>query len=963
MLLKFKLDKDGFRFTNPADLIAARSIDYIKCHFDIEDSTWANTDAIVAVFKSATYNKHAETLLDSNNSCFIDPSVYKNGGTIQVKLIGDKYQNEEVISSTTVTSILEFTINENVILPVTTPSMYAIVIAELEKSKAAVDQVLTDIAYKLAHGELTGTGIQDVVYNLDGTVTITLTDNTVFTSAFSLKGDKGDPGVYYGTEEPTDPDATVWVNPDGASSSVLRIKDRLTGDFVPIAAIKGDKGDNAGFGTVEASVDNNTGTPSVDVTVSGPDTAKNISFDFHNLRYDDSELRSDMADVESDFDNLNAQFQTAVSAVTTDTEVTNIRVGDDNVTYTTAGEAVRKQFSDVKSELTYLGTDFTLPVFYKESISGTRYAEVQCNIPAGTYVIDIANITSADTDATKSRVIMYSGDTSVFDKNFDRGKHIQFAHTFTSAVTKMYLYASTSGSASSSDDFTFSGFALVDTSLKDELSDISVDATTEMRKRVDVVNLFNGIVHYGALDQDAGVPYGQLSADSTNDYWFTDLISINGATHINVVAGFNATVGSYIIFYDESKKSIGVSSVVFAVNPFTSTIPQGAKYFAVMSRPAYTESMLIMTDVPDRYYAIEETKSHDINRVPFTYKRLDRGYFNGSYFNTTQDGYIFPMQTSSAIKGSYLIPVDGLSYISYINNTSKIASSYFVTANGTVLGTDNQIPNNSKGSIAVPDGAYAYFYLIGSDADLDNNFSIVAGNQTLGRPYTFDEKDIDGMSGLSSRLLNKKVLFIGDSITAGVNYNGGWCTLVGQRTGAIVTNEGHDGYTVGKLSGRTDNLIDVLDGLSGTYDLIVLSGGYNDLTTSPRADIGSVTPYTYSSLDPYTFAGGLETYLKTAREKFPSAKLCYILTMRKMWSNQNMTNDQPVWWEIIRQCCEKWSVPYLDLSHESGIIGKQLSEPDTITTMYYHNADGTHPNQAGYEYLTPIIANFLERFF
>ena len=58
--------------------------------------------------------------------------------------------------------------------------------------------------------------------------------------------------------------------------------------------------------------------------------------------------------VESDFDNLEAQFDTAVAAVTTDTEVTNIRVGDDNVTYTTAGEAVRNQFSNVKGAISEL---------------------------------------------------------------------------------------------------------------------------------------------------------------------------------------------------------------------------------------------------------------------------------------------------------------------------------------------------------------------------------------------------------------------------------------------------------------------------------------------------------------------------------------------------------------------------------------------------------------------------------
>lgn len=44
------------------------------------------------------------------------------------------------------------------------------------------------------------------------------------------------------------------------------------------------KGDSAGFGTVSATVDNNTGTPSVTATATGPDTAKNISFEFHNLK-------------------------------------------------------------------------------------------------------------------------------------------------------------------------------------------------------------------------------------------------------------------------------------------------------------------------------------------------------------------------------------------------------------------------------------------------------------------------------------------------------------------------------------------------------------------------------------------------------------------------------------------------------------------------------------------------------
>lgn len=46
----------------------------------------------------------------------------------------------------------------------------------------------------------------------------------------------------------------------------------------------GPAGAAAGFGTPTASVDSNTGTPSVTVTASGPDTAKVFAFEFKNLK-------------------------------------------------------------------------------------------------------------------------------------------------------------------------------------------------------------------------------------------------------------------------------------------------------------------------------------------------------------------------------------------------------------------------------------------------------------------------------------------------------------------------------------------------------------------------------------------------------------------------------------------------------------------------------------------------------
>lgn len=47
---------------------------------------------------------------------------------------------------------------------------------------------------------------------------------------------------------------------------------------------QGPTGAAAGFGTPTASVDANVGTPSVNISASGPDTAKVFNFEFHNMK-------------------------------------------------------------------------------------------------------------------------------------------------------------------------------------------------------------------------------------------------------------------------------------------------------------------------------------------------------------------------------------------------------------------------------------------------------------------------------------------------------------------------------------------------------------------------------------------------------------------------------------------------------------------------------------------------------
>lgn len=85
----------------------------------------------------------------------------------------------------------------------------------------------------------------------------TATCGAVLTSLKGVKGDKGDKG------DTGDKGATGAQGPQGE---------------------KGANGTSAGFGTPTASVDANTGTPSVTITASGADTAKVFNFAFKNLK-------------------------------------------------------------------------------------------------------------------------------------------------------------------------------------------------------------------------------------------------------------------------------------------------------------------------------------------------------------------------------------------------------------------------------------------------------------------------------------------------------------------------------------------------------------------------------------------------------------------------------------------------------------------------------------------------------
>lgn len=78
---------------------------------------------------------------------------------------------------------------------------------------------------------------------------------------------------------------TVWKNGDVITAELLNhLETGVQNEQVGPEGPAGHTGAAAGFGTPTATVDANVGTPAVEITATGDDTAKVFAFAFSNLK-------------------------------------------------------------------------------------------------------------------------------------------------------------------------------------------------------------------------------------------------------------------------------------------------------------------------------------------------------------------------------------------------------------------------------------------------------------------------------------------------------------------------------------------------------------------------------------------------------------------------------------------------------------------------------------------------------
>ncbi|MCD8180081.1 MAG: GDSL-type esterase/lipase family protein [Firmicutes bacterium] len=209
-------------------------------------------------------------------------------------------------------------------------------------------------------------------------------------------------------------------------------------------------------------------------------------------------------------------------------------------------------------------------------------------------------------------------------------------------------------------------------------------------------------------------------------------------------------------------------------------------------------------------------------------------------------------------------------------------------------------------------------------------------------------------------LTNSTVGVIGDSISYGTNYAGGYAKILSENNNLTAVNEAKGGATITRNVKWSDDsqsyrpcIIDMLDALPEELDYLIMQGGINDFWC--HVELGSLD----GSLDDTTFAGALETLFKNAKEKYPDSKIGFVIN-HDPFTYDAESSYEP-YYEMIKAACEKWDIPYLDLyALNNTEVGVNVKDEE-MCRLYFESeerpgGDGTHPNRLGYEtiYVQPI---------
>ncbi len=213
-------------------------------------------------------------------------------------------------------------------------------------------------------------------------------------------------------------------------------------------------------------------------------------------------------------------------------------------------------------------------------------------------------------------------------------------------------------------------------------------------------------------------------------------------------------------------------------------------------------------------------------------------------------------------------------------------------------------------------------------------------------------------------LKNKKIVFLGDSITQGVGASkpeNCYVSVFEKNTGAKCVNLGISGTRIARQHKLTENepvfdrdFCSRISDIDEDSDIVVIVGGTNDFGHGD-AQIGTPDDRT-----PDTFYGALHTLYRGLLERLPMATIVVVTPLHRKNEESACGDNKPApvgvlreYVEIIRSVAEIYSLPVLDLFAAGGMQPRI----EIINQTYF--VDGLHPNDNGHALMARKIESFL----
>ncbi len=225
-----------------------------------------------------------------------------------------------------------------------------------------------------------------------------------------------------------------------------------------------------------------------------------------------------------------------------------------------------------------------------------------------------------------------------------------------------------------------------------------------------------------------------------------------------------------------------------------------------------------------------------------------------------------------------------------------------------------------------------------------------------------ESSDADAIAvDTESALYKKRVLFCGDSICEASNDADGfakygvrgWAGRIMAWNDLTGRNRGKSAASISNCRGTNTILAQLKAQANGNYDFVILHGGVNDAWDN--APVGVMTEGFDGPFDESTYAGGLEATIKYAKETFEESTVAYILNFSLPKAKWGRISDMSEYFDLAKQICDKWEVPYLDLYSDDDFNNKVLC---TYSTVYV--PDTVHPNSMGYDLIAPVINDWMK---